>query len=550
MNRSRIQTFALSFLALAPALIAQPRGPQGIYAIINIYEYTQQYQKIQNPPMTQEQYLTEQYHDVLENPAVSGLAIWVKWSLVNPHAPEAANAYDWRWIDDAFNEVSLWNSQNPDKAPKTIQLVPTPGFNSPDWLLGQIHSCNFLFSPAYPAPPVGGSCGKATFSGFKEGGVVAGKPVARDLPMPWDPTYKRAWETFLTALNNRYGSNPSLVSMSVAGPTASSEEMMLPAKQNTVANATQIGGLTVIQMWDKLLKYQYSSKPSYQRTDQAFIDEWEHAIDMYGRIFNNLTLILATGDGLPNLTTCEITPDNICTFDMPLDPVTDFSTVCPVQSMDCAAETTILSYFDYGTVGGSNGKATMTDGMKGSGSTAFNLGVASVKLISESTSMYAGIPSAQILGGSQFATSFSNFPVEEGCTTLFPGPGYSSPNVVPVDSIPAACLNPNNTETLADLGFTKFDQATEAAYLISPEQAEYNVLNWFFSGTAAGPTFGSALGAAPLNYLQIYGPDITYATMNAANKVPVIVTGSPVMLSAQDLLNMANAALVNIAELP
>jgi hypothetical protein len=37
---------------------------------------------------------------------------------------------------------------------------------------------------------------------------------------------------------------------------------------------------------------------------------------------------------------------------------------------------------------------------------------------------------------------------------------------------------------------------------------------------------------------------------NASKKVPVVVTGSPVNLSAQDLLNLANAALVNIAEQP
>jgi hypothetical protein len=44
--------------------------------------------------------------------------------------------------------------------------------------------------------------------------------------------------------------------------------------------------------------------------------------------------------------------------------------------------------------------------MKGS-STAYNLGVPSVKLISYSTDLFTS-PSAQILGGSQFAMSFSN----------------------------------------------------------------------------------------------------------------------------------------------
>jgi hypothetical protein len=247
---------------------------------------------------------------------------------------------------------------------------------------------------------------------------------------------------------------------------------------------------------------------------------------MYSSIFNYLTLIVTTGDGLPNLTDCTLNKEPSCTFTLPTDPTIEFSEVCPVQNMACAAETTILSYFAEAMVGGTNAKATQTDGMKGSGSIKYNLGMPAVKLISQST---AGLlyPSAQIRGGSQFAMSFSNFPVQEGCTSLFPPKGFSSPDDVPVGDIPPACLNPNNTETLAAAGFTYFDQKKEAAYLISPEQAEYNVLNWFFSGTAVGPFFGSTLGAAPLNYVQIYGPDITYATNHANDKAPVVVGVRP-----------------------
>ncbi len=82
---------------------------------------------------------------------------------------------------------------------KTVQLVLLPGFNSPPWVLKPINSCNFLFDRKYPKP-TGGSCGKATFSGFKEGGVVDGSPVPMDLPMPWDSKYKSAWQTFLTTV--------------------------------------------------------------------------------------------------------------------------------------------------------------------------------------------------------------------------------------------------------------------------------------------------------------------------------------------------------------
>jgi hypothetical protein len=49
--------------------------------------------------------------------------------------------------------------------------------------------------------------------------------------------------------------------------------------------------------------------------------------------------------------------------------------------------------------------------------------------------------------------------------------------------------------------------------------------------------------------VQIYGPDITYANQNTT-KVPVVVTGSPVMLNAQELLNLASSAIGVIAEHP
>jgi hypothetical protein len=49
-------------------------------------------------------------------------------------------------------------------------------------------------------------------------------------------------------------------------------------------------------MWFKMLKW-FFSDTEHQTTGQAFIDEWENAIDMYGKIFSGLTLV-ATGAGL------------------------------------------------------------------------------------------------------------------------------------------------------------------------------------------------------------------------------------------------------------
>ena len=87
------------------------------------------------------------------------------------------------------------------------------------------------------------------------------------------------------------------------------------------------------------------------------------------------------------------------------------------------------------------------------------------------------------------------------------------------------------------------------------------MLTWFFDGTNQGLSFptgtapmiggiavGGPPGSAPLNYLQIYGKDITYATTDAFGKQPVMMGGSTNPMSAQDLLHKASLALAAIAE--
>jgi hypothetical protein len=388
---------------------------------------------------------------------------------------------------------------NKANAPKYVQLVPTPGFNSPDWLKNQLYSCDFLFVEGIANLP-GTTCGKVTFNGDVEGGrdPSTGAPRSQVLPLPWDPTYKAAWKTFLNALNVRYGSQAALVSIAVAGPSASSEEMMLPGTKNT-NSAPQFPGYTPEQMWEKLLEYNYSD-PAYYQCDKAFIEEWENAVDMYGSIFSGITLIMTTGDALPKLADTGFT----------VPPA--FTPVCPVVNMDCAAETTILSYFMESTVGGANAKATQEDGMTGKGSTKDNLGVPGVKLVSYSTDLFT-LPSKRILGGAQFEKSFSVFPAKEGSNKKFPNP--------------------------------------------SPEQAEFNVLSWFFEDTIEASFFGTKgladrgdVHSDPLNYVQVNALDIIYASANASKEVQVEMNGSPVKISAQNLLNLASEALWYIAEKP
>jgi hypothetical protein len=388
-----------------------------------------------------------------------------------------------------------------------------------------------------PAQTPPSTCGKATFVGFIEDGD------GTELPMPWNPVYKAAWKEFLTALARQYGSNPALVSIAIAGPTASTAEMILPHSGNT---PTQPGGISVNDMWNQLLAFAYPGLLAYQNSDQAFIDEWNAAIDMYGQIFSGVTLVATTGDGLPNLRSTGFTIPSAFSADCAKNP-----------DMDCAAETTILSHFVDPGVGGENAKATQWSGMEAS-RVGLDLAIDGVKRLSRSTALFTS-PSSQVLGGSQFNSPFSNLTLQEGCTSTFPPNAADTPSAcsippactetacLPVACIPQACLAPGVTP--ADLTSYKKFSDVPPKDLISPEQAAYNVLKVYFDGTPAAFFFGGTPGTAPLNYLQIYAADIQYAESHAGAPAPVVETGgTSVLLSAQDLLNLASLELLEIAE--
>ncbi len=136
-----------------------------------------------------------------------------------------------------------------------------------------------------------------------------------------------------------------------------------------------------------------------------------------------------------------------------------------------AAQAEIMSSFARHNVG-SNGKATQTSGMKACRET--NAGIRGVKEMSADGSL-----SPRVLGGAQFDTSFSQKPAVEGCS--------------------ASC-----------------DASAAACGAVTPQQALANVLSVYFDDTPAGNLYGSKKGVAPMNYLQIYAPDITYAATQPA----------------------------------
>jgi hypothetical protein len=326
---------------------------------------------------TQDQCLIAKTAALVANPAVSGIDAEIRWRDLNP----APGVYTWNDLEDVLSAVDAWNQSNPGKPRKTVQIGVNPGFSSPSWVFDNMASCDAMFgalpeanpdgtlNPSYvpydpPRPSlVPQDCGYVTFLEAESGST----PLL-PLPLPWSPYYMSAWATFVRALAQKFGNNPDVVSASIAGPTASSSEMILPNQQNDPLN---------FYKWNYLMALTFP--PSYQNSDRAFIEAWQDAIDLFSESFSGLTLVMTTGNGIPNFLspTAPIgmpanttgTPYN--TYSVP----PGFSTACgsPDLSkiMDCAAEESVIAYFADPLVGGLNLKSIQENGF-GAGSVLIN----------------------------------------------------------------------------------------------------------------------------------------------------------------------------------
>jgi hypothetical protein len=336
------------------------RRPRGIYAVV-VLDATKGAAKAD-------------LDTVVSNPAVSGLAIRMFWSSLQP----AKDRYDFSQLDAAFASAAAKH--------KTVQLILVPGFGTPAWVLNELTSCDDV-APAQAetggraraghasraaardasaGAASGGrdkvSCGKATFV-VSEGRAHGEK---QELPLPWNPAYKSYWRAFLTAVAARYGARDTFVSIAVAGPTATSVEIILPRTGDQ------------LERWKQLLQFFYRD-PSYQQSDKAFVDEWDAAVTVFGEVFRNVTIVVTRGSGLLSFT----------------------------HGQGKSAQATIVSSFAAHALG-ANAKATQTSGMKACRET--EAGIKGVKELASNMSY-----SPPILGGAQFNTSFSQKPAAEGC---------------------------------------------------------------------------------------------------------------------------------------
>ena len=268
------------------------RRPLGVYAKVNVEDAIKGYPGSVTPsPAQLHSYLRALYADLLANPAISGITVGVHWDNIQL----SETTYDWSYLDDAFDAATV--------AQKSVQLIITPGFDSPQWLLAKIPSCDGLFNNGAPT-----DCGSVTFDGFPQ----EQRSDNKVLPLPWNSVYKAAWQNFLTQLNARYSANPAFVCIAVAGPVGPSDEMILPTTANDAA--IQPSGLSVDDTWAALIKHSFPDNSSYQGSDQVFIDEWKQVIDAYERIFSGVTLSMSpdAGNDLPTFGK-KVTPhpDNV-----------------------------------------------------------------------------------------------------------------------------------------------------------------------------------------------------------------------------------------------
>jgi hypothetical protein len=356
----------------AQSLPAGTRRPRGIYAVVVLDRGRRN--------------AAVDLDALAGNSAVSGLAIRAFWSSFQP----AKDQYDFSQLDAAFAAAARHH--------KTIQLILVPGFGTPSWVLDELPSCDELQPESAPqrgrgqrggrggrggqgASPAG-SCGKQSFSVSEGRRNGATEP----LPLPWNPTYKQYWRTFLTEVAKRFGDNEAFVSIAVTGPTAESAEIIVPRAGDQ------------LERWAQLLELSYRDA-SYHRTDKAFVEEWDAAVTMFSEVFRNVTLVMTRGSGLLNFS--------------------------PGQGND--AQAAIVTAFAKHRVA-SNAKATQTSGMKACRATVG--GIRGVKELAADGSL-----SPPVLGGAQFDTSFSQKPAAEGCSASCDANAPACRSVTPRDAL-------------------------------------------------------------------------------------------------------------------
>ncbi len=557
---------------------AQP--PLGVYAHIDIVEAIQDIQGTKGttplcsavPPYNTGQTnnlhtsLQNFYESMMENRAVSGIALGMPWCLVQPCPPPKTNppsakpwctatptfpkGYDLSYVQDAIiaaNTVAAINkAQGVSRPPPTVQLTIIPGVDSPSSLLN-VMSANGIVACRADGGASVANCGWVPFLKIPE----QSHAQSTNLPVPWSDLYNSYWTAFLNTLaaSNEIAS-PPLVSIAVAGPVGASAEMILP----TDPTAEHID-----LVWTPLIRSALgcsssncktlTSYPNYgvydQSFEQVFVDAWNATIDVYEQIFStsNLTLVLVAdaGRGLPDL---GFPPDpnkqpilgvNLPIYNALLPHGKTQRSLLPddcgmTPSVSCQAKVEVLSHFAAPASGSQPSylKATQVGGMTASSNTTpGNISVIGVKILTSSQLLQKTAPWTPLLGGSQFdhPVSSGQFVREEGCAKGGP----------PCTLAEEKALNVLNV----------FFNCTPAG--TNPSSAYGNTFATSCSSTSAPLTGSSPIQSVEVDYHDIqYAAGPTSACPKHPFKVPVSSTTKSCW-SMLDLLSQANFDLFQLA---
>lgn len=191
------------------------------------------------------------YHDA----DVVGVTLQTPWSMLEPSPGQFA----WAELDAKVAAAAA--------AGRMVALGVMPGAFSPSWVY---------------------ALGAARFSytwtldwGYTKCSTVS-------YPLPWDPTYSSAWQTFVAAFGKHYAANPAVVMVKVDGVNGPTPELLLPYSVlgHTPPNGLQCGNTPVapVSAW-KAAGY----RPSKVTT------AWTAFVAAFASSFPTQQLVVETG---------------------------------------------------------------------------------------------------------------------------------------------------------------------------------------------------------------------------------------------------------------